>query len=298
MKLAVTLFDVDQVDRLLDLGADILIAGQENHANRLVASFSRDELATIKQRAHARDAEWFAVVNGIVHPDQVDDVAAHLDELAQLDVDGILFGDLAIYELAKERQLTSRLIYHPETLNTNVHDPVFWQRQGIRGIVLAKEITLDEIVAIGAERPIELTMIGHGHLNMFHSRRPLVSHYLEHASIDPAPHLESRRLRLVEEVRKESYPIVQDAHGTHIFRERPMASFDAFHALMPAIDVFVIDGILKTPAYVEEVLSDYHRLRQSDADDQSTSRLARYADHDTGFLYRPTELVKDKEDRS
>jgi putative protease len=298
MKLAVTLFDIAQIDRLIDLGADVLIAGTESTANRLVASFSREELVRIAHRIHQQDKELFVMMNLVVHPGDVDAASSYLDFLVELDVDGIVFGDLAIYELARSKGLVDRLIYHPETLNTNHYDPHFWHRQGIRGIVLAKEITKAEIATIGQDRPFELTMIGHGHLNMFHSRRPLVSHYLEHAAKDPAPYLAKRSLRLIEEVRKESYPIVEDAHGTHIFRERPMASFDAFVDLMDAVDVFVIDGILQTPDEVETALVWYAQLRKQRDPDLGARLQDDHPDHDSGFLYQPTELSKEKEDRS
>lgn len=293
MKLAVTLFDVNNVNRLLDLGADIIIAGHGEFANRLVHSFTEEELTEISTMVHKQGKELYVPVNRIVHNDHLEAIGAHLDFLKTIAVDGIFFGDVGLYQLAKEREMVSILIYNPETLNTNSFDPIFWSSLGIKGITVAKEIPLHDILDICKQSPISVSMTGHGHLNMFHSRRPLIENFFKYKDEEHEEYVNNRKLRLVEEVRNESYPIFQDDHGTHIFRERPMQAFKEILQLENHLDVFIIDAILQDEVYLESVLSHYVDILATKNIDLAQTVTQQYeSTHDSGFLYKKTVYVK------
>lgn len=293
MKLAVTPHSVQDVTSLLDAGADIMIAGKGQYGNRLVQSFSEAELTEIATLVHTNHKELYVPVNIIVHHDDLAAIDTYLAFLSTIDVDGIIFGDLAVYQLAAQYHLTNKLIYNPETLNTNSFDPIFWGKQGIKGLTIAKEITLEDIALIGETSPIELSMIGHGHLNMFQSRRPLIENFLKYNKEDYEPYINNRKLRLVEEIRSESYPVFQDEHGTHIFREATMESFAEWQTLSNAIDVFIIDGILHTSDYLLEVVQHYVSLRNQPTEQRIHQLKQQYNEgHDSGFLYKKTVYVK------
>jgi putative protease len=294
MKLAVTLFHIDQVDILLQQGADIIIAGNGTYANRLVCSFSNEELTEIASLVHNKNKELYVPVNQMVHNEHLEALGSYLDTLSEIQVDGIVFGDVSIYQLAKEKNLTSKLIYNPETLNTNTFDPVFWSNQGIKGITVAKEIPLLDILAICDQSTIEVSMIGHGHLNMFHSRRPLVENFFKYKDEEYDEYINNRKLRLVEEVRNESYPIFQDEHGTHIFREKPMQAFEEILQLRSHLDVFIIDGILMTDSEIESIVGAYHKILTTNDLELAKEIHNQYeTTHDSGFLYKKTVYVKE-----
>lgn len=293
MKLAVTAFHVEQVQRLLDQGADIIIAGNGTYANRLVQSFTNDELKEIASIVHADKKELYVPVNQMVHNNHLEELGKYLDALKEIPVDGILFGDVSIYQLAKERGLSKTLIYNPETLNTNQFDPIFWSKQGIQGITVAKEIPLSDVITICDASSILVSMIGHGHLNMFHSRRPLVENFFKYKDEEYEEYINNRKLRLVEEVRNESYPIFQDQHGTHIFREKPMQAFREILDLASHLDIFIIDGILMEETDVETILGHYNEILTTNDQDLASQIAAQYqTTHDHGFLYKKTVYVK------
>ena len=99
--------------------------------------------------------------------------------------------------------LENKLIYHPETLNTNYYDPQFWENKGIKGLTISKEITLDDIKEIAETSEIEISLIGHGHLNMFHSRRPLIENFFKYTKSEYDNITDNRNLRIIEEIRNE-----------------------------------------------------------------------------------------------
>jgi putative protease len=293
MKLAVTPFNISSINELAETGADIFILGNNKTANRLVKSFSELEMKDAIDIASSLNKEVYVLMNIIAHHEDLSVLDEQLQFLAKTSVSGILFGDIAVYQIAKKYDLVDRLIYHPETLNTNYYDPIFWGQKGIKGLVIAKEITLEDMTEIHIQSPIELSIIGHGHLNMFHSRRPLIENFFRYNKEEYEHYIRNRNLRLVEEIRQESYPIFQDDHGTHIFREKALESFQEIQTLSNTIDVFVIDGIFKDTSYLFQVLSDYANLLNDYSIEQAKQISEKYAtNHDSGFLYKKTVYDK------
>lgn len=294
MKIAVTPFSVSSIEKLSEKGADIFILGNEKYANRLVNSFSTMEITEAKKIVSDLNKELYISVNIIVHNNDIEELETYLTFVKELNVDGIIYGDLAIYMIAKRLEIEHLLIYNPETLNTNYYDTHFWNRKGIKGLTISKEITLDDINEISKKKKTEISIIGHGHLNMFHSRRPLIESFFKYTKEEYDKFISNRNLKIIEETRDESYPIFQDNHGTHIFRAKALESYQEIHSLKECIDVFIIDGILRDTNYLLETLSNYQTLLSlSDASSKSKvfSRLYE-EDHDSGFLYKKTVYDK------
>lgn len=294
MKIAVTPFQVVDIPSLAEKGADIFIIGNDQFANRLVHSFSTIEIAEANKIVKSLGKEMYINMNLIMHNDQISKVDDFLQFIKPLDVDGIVFSDLGIYMIAKRLGMQDMLIYNPETLNTSTFDPTYWTKKGIKGVTISREVTLDDITEIAEHREIEISLIGHGHLNMFHSRRPLIENFFKFTKEEYDAYIENRNLHLVEEIRNEKYPIFQDAHGTHIFREKALESFQEIHRLKTSLDVFIIDGIFKNNQYLEEVVKDYVEILNSSQPAPLSKQISEQyqTDHDSGFLYKKTVYDK------
>jgi putative protease len=293
MKFAVTPFSIQSIPRLIDAGAHIFIMGNEEYANRLVHSFSTIELQKASTILEEQGKDLYIALNIMMHNQDVEDVKEFFLFLKNLKVSGIIFGEVGVYEIAKEVGMEDLLIYNPETLNTNSYDPVFWKQLGIKGLTISKEITLEDLKDICKDSPLELSMIGHGHLNMFHSRRPLIENFFKYQRSEYEELINNRKLRIVEEIRNESYPIFQDRHGTHIFRDKALESFREIREIKDALDVFIIDGIFKDTDYLMEVMQTYQRIVDEDNQTLAEEKTKEYKeDHDSGFLYKKTVYDK------
>lgn len=293
LKLAVTPFNVSSIERLSKAGADIFIIGNEEYANRIVHSFSMVEITEAVSKIKSLQKEVYLNMNLIIHNSDIERVSDFLEFVDTLEVDGIIFGDLGLYMIARKKQMHGLLIYNPETLNTSYYDPTYWEKKGIKGITIAREITMHDISEISKRSNIEISIIGHGHLNMFHSRRPLIENFFKYTKEEYEKYIENRNLRIVEEIRNEEYPIFQDNHGTHIFREKALESYREINELKNYLDMFIIDGIFKNTNYLEETLRNYKVLLQKE-DKKFAEKLTKiYAkDHDSGFLYKKTVYDK------
>lgn len=291
MKLAVTPLGVESITSLSNIGADVFLIGNSSFANRLAHSFSIEEIIEANKIIKTLKKEIYIVLNMIVHNENLEDIKEFLNLIKDLHVDGIIFGDLAIYQLAKKIDLKQLLIYNPETLNTNYYDPIFWEKQGIKGITISKEITLEDIELISRDKRLEISITGHGHLNMFHSKRPLIENFLKFTNKEHDEYIENRDLRVVEEIRNESYPIFQDNQGTHIFRDKALESFREIQVLSKHIDLFIIDGIFKDITYLNKVTKDYFDILYNEGNAEEISKQYE-KDHDSGFLYKKTVYDK------
>ena len=291
MKIAITPFGLEGIEELSSNGADIFLIGNNSFGNRLVHSFSTTEITDANTLIKSLKKEIYIVANLIVHNSNLNSLKEFLDFVKDLDVDGIIFGDLAVYQIAKNIGIENKLIYSPETLNTNYYDPIFWSRQGIKGLTISKEITLDDILQISKDKLLEISLIGHGHLNMFHSRRPLIENYFKYTKKEYEEYIDNRNLKVIEEIRNESYPIFQDNHGTHIFRDKSLESFREVNTLNDYLDVFIIDGIFKDNKYLNKTLKNYKKLLNNIGNADDISKLYE-GDHDSGFLYKKTVYDK------
>lgn len=291
MKLAVTPFGLGGIEELSSNGTDIFLVGNKNYGNRLVYSFSNTEIIEANNLIKSLNKEIYIVMNYIVHNNNLPELTEFLDFVKELDVDGIVFGDLAVYQLAKKIGIEDKLIYSPETLNTNYYDPIFWKKQGIKGITISKEITLEDIKTISEDKLLEISLIGHGHLNMFHSRRPLIENFFKYTNKEYDEYVNNNNLKVVEEIRDESYPILQDNHGTHIFRDKSLESFKEIKILNDYLDVFIIDGVFKDNVYLNKTVKYYNDILNNKVSAEETSKLYE-GDHDSGFLYKKTVYDK------
>lgn len=293
MKIAITVSNlVDLKTYLKETKTDIYIIGNEVYANRLPGSFSIEDMKTAVELIKSYNKEVYINLNLIIHNEDLEKLNGYLDYLKELSVHGIIFGDLAVYMYAKKKQLTHVLIYNPDTLNTNLYDPIFWDKKDIKGLTIAKEIVKDEIIEICDNSSMEISIIGHGHLNMFHSRRPLIENFLEYNEEESKKYINNRNLHLIEETRNESYPVFQDLHGTHIFREKCLMSFNEIKELSEHVDVFIIDSILKDSTYIVEIVDIYHKILDNKIQDTIELTKQYSKDHDSGFLHKKTVYDK------
>ena len=105
--------------------------------------------------------------------------------------------------------------------------------------------------------------------------------------------MHEKDLKIVEEIRDESYPIFQDSHGTHIFREKAMESYKEVLEFKDCIDVFIIDGIFKDTKYLVETVSNYSSILNKGSMKLATKISSKYSeDHDSGFLFKKTQYDK------
>ncbi len=291
MKIAATLTNPASIQPLVDAGCDIFIVGIDHLSHRMNKTFSLEEFIPLAETIKAHHKQVYVNLNRIVHDEDLNALSTAMAVMKERDIEGILFTDLAVFMLAEKVQLTDRLIYAPETYSTHSYDLAFWQAEKIKGIVLSREVTLTDIETIAQDSPLPIYFYGHGYLNMFHSRRPLIENFFKHTNDrNPEAMIDRRNLTIVEEIRDAHYPIYQDEYGTHIFRDKPRESFTVFEQLKKALDVLIIDSVLIEEEAFIQAVADYRSGLDKPLDNAIIARYHRQ--YDQGFYFKKTQSTK------
>lgn len=297
MKLLTTLITKDDIPLLANAGADGLILGTAFFSVRSAGIFKEAELAELAVLCHAHKMEMRVLVNRMFNDDELPQLKKHLYLLKEIGTDAIYFSDEAVLAIAEELNMKQLLIYQSDTLLTNHIDADYYLAEGLKGVVLAKEITLAEITAIAkASDAAKMELIAHGYLAMMHSRRTLLSSYMEHLKRSEKLN-DNYHLTIEEATRHEAMPIYEDEHGTHVFSAFVQQSFAELNQfIQDGIGAIRIDGIFHSGEEIVEIVSIYNRLRNGELDVKSAKELFRSAFPKTvstsGFYYQATAASK------
>lgn len=287
MSLVARLKKLDEIEHLSQLGVDVFCLDTKYTTNKINV-FTIQTIDKVKKITNTINKKLYVLINKIIHEEDLIDLQEFLLELKTIKVDGIIIYDLTVYVLAKKLGMEELIIYQPGTFNTDSFSKQYFSKKDILGITLSREITLEEINKIAESTyEIDLSLIIHGYLDMFYSKRKLISRYLEHKGISGKDLINNYELRLNEEIRpNDFYPILEDEFGTHIFRSKKLISIDEFELLKKNINTFFLERIfMSDEEYYDSIRLYNNKISKSEY-------LEKYKDYGSGFYYRRTEKVK------
>ncbi|GEK33330.1 peptidase U32 family protein [Kurthia sibirica] len=270
-QLLVTPHSLEHIAALLDAGADAFLVGEEQFGLRLAGEFPLEAVKEATQLIHAQGKKIFIAMNAIFHNDRVDALAPYIEELDKIAVDAIVFGDPAIVIARREAQSEIPLHWDAETISTNWFQVNYWGKRGASRALLARELSMEEVVEIKENAQVEIEVLVHGMTCMFQSKRSLLGNYFLFQ--DQAMEVENRKaaknMFLHDKERENKYPIFEDLNGTHIFSPNDICIIDELEELFEAqIDSFKVDTVLHTEAYALAVVSYYRQAIDAYAESQ------------------------------
>ena len=227
MKFLCTIPNVESFNSIKHLCDGVVITNKK-FSSRYETSFSFDEILQVVKKCNTARMDTYLLVDNILTDK---DILAVYDLINTFKDTNLLyiFGDLAVYQILKEFNITKKGVYNPSTLITNYVDFLFWKDFKIKGLFPALEIPLTDIDIIGKNKKVKLFYKGFGMNVMFHSKRKLLSTYKDYKNV-LYDFVDSNDLTLIEETRKEKYKIIENEHGTHIYQP-------GIHNILPAIDI-------------------------------------------------------------
>lgn len=284
MKIIITIHKREHIEKLLSV-TDGVVLGHHDFGTRLTSSFSIEDINDVIALSKKMHKDVFINANQMMTDDQLAQFSVWLDQINVADVTGIIASDLGALVLLKQKGLNPKAVYNPETLITNTYDFNFLTAFNLLGVYAAKEITLEDLIMIGQEKSLKMFMVGHGHLNMFYSKRQLIQNYLDFLNETHELHLR-QDLTLIEEHRQEDhYPILEDEAGTHVFRSHVMHAMHQQAILKSFLDYLVIDTIFKDDHYGYDVALMYHTEQK---DMIKTLQEKYHETWDEGFFFKKT----------
>ena len=256
--------DLEKLKTALYFGADAVYLGGKDFSLRAFAdNFTEEELAAAVEYAHARGKKVYVTVNIFAKNSDFPALSRHFSFLQEAGADAALVTDAGALALAK--QAAPRLPLHLSTQanTTNKYAAKFWQEQGVRRVVLARESSLEEIAAIHAFCPsLELEAFVHGAMCISYSGRCLLSNYLDGRDSNRGACVQACRWRYTVTPEGGRLPLTaeEDARGTYLFNSKDLNMLPHLGALAAAgVCSFKIEGRMKSRYYLANVVNAYRR---------------------------------------
>ena len=214
--------DLEKLKIAVLYGADAVYLGGTSFGLRAKAkNFDYDQMKEGVEFAHAHNAKVYVTCNIFAHNDDFDELPDYLRELEEIGVDAILVADPGVFAVARETVPNMDIHISTQANNTNYHTALFWKNLGATRIVMARELSLNEIKGISNNIPedLEIEAFVHGAMCISYSGRCLLSNYLSgrDANKGACSHPCRWQYYVTEKTRPNEYmPIVEDDRGTYI----------------------------------------------------------------------------------
>ncbi len=254
--------NMEKMKMAFHYGADaVFLGGKMFNLRAGSTNFSDDELREAVAYAHEREKKIYVTLNIIAHNKELDLLPTYVKTLEEIGVDGVIVADLGVFQVVKENS-DLPISISTQASNTNWRSVKMWKDLGAKRVVLAREISLEELAEIRMKVPdIELEAFVHGAMCIAISGRCLLSNHMTGRDANRGDCAQACRwkYKLVEEKRPdEYYPIYEDEHGTHIFNSKDLCTIDMIDKLLDlGIDSLKIEGRMKGIYYVANTAKIY-----------------------------------------
>ena len=246
-------------------GADAVYIGVSSLSLRAQsAEMSLADLTDVVRDAHAKGVKVYAAINTFARNSDLEQGRRIIPELAAIPVDAVIVSDPGMIRLI--RSLAPQLPIHLSTQanTTNSEAVLFWRDQGVKRIVLARELTLCEIGEIAAAVPeMELELFVHGAMCMAYSGRCYLSAYRNQRSANVGDCTQACRWEyLLYESSRPTDPMVlqEDERYTYLLSSKDLCLIEHLpEVLASGVFSLKIEGRMKSTHYVAVVARTYRR---------------------------------------
>ncbi|PKM66980.1 MAG: peptidase U32 [Firmicutes bacterium HGW-Firmicutes-2] len=241
-------------------GADAVYIGGEAFGLRAKAkNFDQQKMIQGIAYAHGHGVKVYVTANIIAHNEDISQARAYFEELLEIQPDGVIIADPGMLMIAKEVMPDMEFHLSTQANNTNYATMQFWHQQGVKRVVVARELSLEEITFAKKKVPktLDFEAFVHGAMCISYSGRCLLSNYMSgrDANKGACTHPCRWTYHLVEETRPGEYmPVYENERGTYIYNSKDLCMISHIDKLIASgIDSFKIEGRMKTALYVATV---------------------------------------------
>ncbi len=282
--------DLEKLQTAVRYGADAVYFGGEMFSLRAGAgNFSVSEIGEAMDFLHKNGVRGYLTLNIYPHNEDIEPLRKYIDAIRDIPIDAFIVSDPGVMQLLREYIPDVEIHLSTQANTTSYLSANFWVSQGVKRIVAAREMSLQELAVMRTHLPdhVEIEAFVHGAMCISYSGRCLLSNFMagRDANRGQCTHPCRWKYRLVEEKRPgEYYPIEEDARGSYIMNSRDMCMLDSLPDMIRAgVTSLKIEGRMKSAYYVATVISAYRKA------------LDRYLEDPDSYEYDPAwfdELCK------
>ncbi|NLC31063.1 MAG: U32 family peptidase [Candidatus Moranbacteria bacterium] len=276
---------VGKMKYALHYGADAVYAGVPDFSLRArINDFTFASLKKGVELAHKSGKKFYVTLNIYAHNSHLSKLEKHLLRLKNISIDGIILSDPGILNLVKEYLPEVEIHLSTQANATNWQAVKFWASQGVRRVVLAREVTLKEIKEIKKNvSEVELEYFVHGAMCMSYSGRCILSKWMSNKSANLGDCSqpcrwgfstkyeqdtklrtgdgEVKEMKVVDNRGEFEIDLEEDRQGTYFFNSKDLNLLEYLKELAEAgVDSFKIEGRNKSPYYLATVVRAYRNV--------------------------------------
>ena len=256
--------DMEQLNMSVLYGADaVYLAGTSFGMRSFAGNFSPEALPKAVAFAHSHNVKVHVTVNTMPRNDEVARLPEYLEQLDDAGVDALIIADLGAFTLAGKYAPHCQRHVSTQQSIANYACAQSWFDLGASRVVLARELSLEEIRVIRqkVDPRLEIETFGHGAMCVSYSGRCLLSNYMTGRDSNRGACAQPCRYQyaLMEEKRPgEYFPVYEDEKGTYILNSKDMCMIDHLGELMDAgVDCIKLEGRAKSAYYAAIVTGAY-----------------------------------------
>ena len=300
--------DMEKLNMAVRYGADaVYLAGTSFGMRSFAGNFAPEELPAAVRLAHDHGVRVHVTVNTLARNGELPALPAHLEQLNDVGVDALILADLGAFRMAEQYAPNCERHISTQVSISNYASARAWYDLGAKRVVLARELSLEEIAEIRAKTPaeLELEVFAHGAMCVSWSGRCLLSNYMTGRDSNRGACAQPCRYQyyLMEEKRPgEYFPVFEDEKGTFIMNSKDMCMIDHIDDLMKVgVDCLKIEGRAKSAYYAAIVTGAYRHVIDAVGAGEPVDPVWRnevekvsHRHYSTGFFYgQPGQYYED-----
>ena len=300
--------DFERLRMAVAYGADaVYLAGSDFGMRAFAGNFSPEEMEQAVALCRAKGVDVHVTCNTMARNQEMDRLPAFMELLESLRVDAVIAADLGVLRTAQKYAPHVKIHMSTQAGVTNYHSASMWHELGASRVILARELSLDEVRELRSRTPKELEVetFVHGAMCVSYSGRCVLSNYMTGRDAQRGACAQPCRYKyaLMEEKRPgEYFPVEEDSKGAYIFSSRDMCMIDHVGELIDAgVDSLKVEGRAKSAYYAACVTNAYRHAIDAAVAGQPLNPIWRdevekvsHRHYSTGFFYgQPGEYTED-----
>ena len=256
--------DFERFQAALDYGADAIYLGGKTFGMRASpANFDFEQLNEAVKLVHSKNKKVYLTCNTLPKNNEIPQFEEFIKSVAACNIDAVIVADLGLMSLIKKYTPYMEIHMSTQTGIVNYQTANVLYSMGAKRVVLARELSLEEIAEIRAKSPadMEIEVFVHGAMCVSFSGRCLLSSYLVNRDANHGECAQPCRwgYHLMEEKREgEFYPVFEDEQGTYILNAKDLCMINHIEQLAEAgVTSLKIEGRAKSAYYVSVVTNAY-----------------------------------------
>ena len=244
-------------------GADAVYFGTDAFSLRAKAgNIPLDEIPVALEYLHERGKKGYLTLNSFLRDYEEDMLIKYAKATAEMKVDGFIVSDPGVFSLVRRVSPEVPVSISTQANTTNSAAVRFWAEAGARRVILARELSREELSGIVENSPIEVEMFCHGAICISYSGRCLISAYMAGRDANRGECAQPCRWNytIQEATRDDNMEIEEDRDGTYLYNAKDLALIDRVGELFDmGVASLKIEGRMKSVMYVAVTTAVYRK---------------------------------------